>query len=138
MPSLSNPALSINLVAGTSNRKVTGSVKVTFSPIEKALILLFAPAGVSLKWSLGCQIWGEDGGVFTGEHDLLFSIKSQAVSADGTHTFTKTVSTSVLDEDDNIGNDEIFAKFTCNPPADSGLTLTAATSVKSKTISGDF
>jgi hypothetical protein len=131
MPSLSNPTLSLKLVAGTSKVDVTGSVKVSFSPTEETLIKL-----LSLKYSLKCRIWAEDSG-FNGENDPLFSISSQTVNADGTHTFKRTVDRSSLDEDWE-GNDEVFARYLCTPPSNTGIALTSAPPVRSGTITGNF
>ena len=131
MPTLSSPTLSIKLIAGTSNVEVTGTVRVAFSATEKALVKL-----LSLKYSLSCKIWGADSG-FNGEDDSLFSIASQSVDSDGTHTFKRTVNKSSLDEDWE-GNDEIYARYRCTPPSDSGLVLAAATPKNSPTITGNF
>src|SRR5262245_33744192 len=104
MPTLSNPTLVIKLIAGTSKVDVTATVKVSFSTTEETLIKL-----LSLRYSLKCKIWGSDSG-FNGEDDALFSIASQSVNSDGTHTFKRQVDTSSLDEDWE-GNDEIYARF---------------------------
>lgn len=131
MPTLSNPTLSLKLVAGTSKVDVTGSVKVSFSPTEETLIKLLA-----LQYSLKCKIWASDSG-FNGGDDPLFSIASQTVNSDGTHTFKRTVDRSQLDEDWE-GNDEVYARYRCTPPSNTGIALTSATPANSAVITGNF
>ena len=131
MPTLSNPTLHIGLVAGTSNRVVTATVKLNFFQSEETLIKF-----LSLKYLLKCRIWGSDSG-FNGDDDPLFSIASKSVNADGTFTFKRTVNASSLDEDWE-GNDEVYARFTCSPPTNSGIVLSAATPIVSGTITGNF
>ena len=135
MPTLSNATLTVKLVAGTSNVDITASVKVGFSPQEEALIKLFAPLA-PITYSLRAEMWAEDSG-FNGDDDKLSKIGSKSVAADGTHTFTKRVNRSTLDEDWE-GNDEVYAKFGCTAPSNTGLSLQSATPAKSSTITGNF
>ena len=129
MPVLSNPTLKLELVSGSTQVKVTGTVKVSFDTVEENFIKL-----LGLKFALRCRIWGEDSG-FNGGNDALFSIATKTITADGTYTFTRTVNRSSLDEDWE-GNDEIFARYRCQSTTAS-LPL-AATPVNSPTITGNF
>lgn len=129
MPVLSNPALKIELVSGTSQANVTASVKVAFDQVEENFIKL-----LGLKFKLMCRLWGEDSG-FNGGDDGLFSLTTKTITADGTYTFTKTVSRSSLDEDWE-GNDEIYARFRCKSTTPSFPM--EATPQNSQTISGNF
>ena len=130
MPTLSNPTLTIKLVAGTSNVDVTATVKLNFFQAETLIKLL------SLKYLLKCKLWSSDSG-FNGEDDPLFSIASKSVDADGTFTFRRTVNASSLDEDWE-GNDEVYATFTCTPPTNVGIVLSAAPPKDSPIITGNF
>ncbi len=129
MPTLSNPTLQINLVSGTSQVKITAGVKVAFDSVEENFIKL-----LGLKFKLRCRLWGEDGG-FNGGPDPIVWLPSKIVTADGTQTFTKTMDRSLLDEDWE-GNDEIYARFTCQSTTPS-FPLPAAP-VNSATITGNF
>jgi len=129
MPTLSNPTLKIELVSGTTQVKVTASVRATFDAVEENFIKL-----LGLKFRLKCNILGADSGL-NGADDALFSIASKTILEDGSFTFTRTVNRSSLDEDWE-GNDEIYAKFRLASTTAS-LPL-AATPVKSPTITGNF
>ena len=129
MPTLSNPTLKLELVSGTSNVKVTGTVRVNFYPVEEALI-----KNLGLKFKLRCNVRGEDGG-FNGADDALFSIASKTITEDGGYTFVRTVNRASLDEDWE-GNDEIYARFRLASTTPS-LPM-AATPVDSSTITGNF
>lgn len=129
MPVLSNPTMNITLVAGTTQARVTAGVRVSFDPFEENLIKL-----LGLKFRLGCRIMGEDSG-FNGADDSLFSIASKVITSDGTQTFTRTVNRASLDEDWE-GNDEIFARFTCQSTTPS-FPLPASP-VQTVPITGNF
>ena len=126
MPVLSNPKLSIQVASGTNQRKVTATVTVSFSTVEENIIKV-----LGLVPKLSCRVWGEDGG-FNGDDDHLFSYNTKTITKDGTYTFMGTVNKAVLDED-NVGNDEIYAKFGLSTPS---FPMSAAT--RSPTINGDF
>ncbi|MDA7417016.1 hypothetical protein PGB34_11620 [Xenophilus arseniciresistens] len=128
MPTLSNPNLRITLISGTSKAKVDATVRVNFDAFEEALI-----KQLGLKFRLGCRIWGEDSGL-TGADDSLFSIASQTVTADGNFAFSRTVDRDSLDED-WVGNDEIYARFSCQSTTPS---FPLAASVRSAAVTGDF
>jgi hypothetical protein len=127
MPTLSNPKLAIQLASGTNQRKVTATVTVSFNAVEENMIKV-----LGLAPRLACRVYGEDGGIFTGDDDLLFSYTTKTVTKDGTYIFSGTVNKAVLDED-TVGNDEIVAKFGLTTPS---FPMSAA--AKSPTISGDF
>jgi hypothetical protein len=129
MPQLSNPTLKLELVSGSTQVKVTATVRVSFDTVEENFIKL-----LGVQFRLRCRIWGEDSG-FNGGNDALFSIASKTITADGTYTFTRTVNRSTLDEDWE-GNDEIFARFRCQSTTPS-FPL-AANPVNSPTITGNF
>ena len=127
MPTMSNPKLVVQLASGTNQRKVTATVTVNFNTVEENMIKV-----LGLAPRLGCKVYGEDGGIFTGPDDLLFSYTTKTITKDGTYTFSGTVNKSVLDED-TIGNDEVYAKFALSTPS-----FPMSASAKSPTISGDF
>ncbi len=129
MPQLSNPTLRIELVAGTTKVKVSGTVHVTLDAFEEALV-----KQLGLKFRARCLIMGEDSG-FNGADDQLFRLPSKIVTSDGTIPFFREVDRSKLDEDWE-GNDEIFAHYTCASTT-SSFSL-AATPKNSITITGNF
>ena len=104
MATLSNPTLTIKLISGTNNVDVTATAVVKLTAFETNLI-----KNLGLKFKIKCMLWGQDSG-FNGGDDDLFSFPTQTVTAAGTFTFKGTVSRDLLDED--LGNDEIYAKFT--------------------------
>lgn len=104
MATLSNPALSIKLIAGSSNANVVATVNVALSPLEIFLL------GNGLTLQLKSKLVGDDEG-FTGKNNDLFFFPTQKVIKAGTFTFQATVSRGTLDED-LVGNDEVFANFT--------------------------
>lgn len=103
MASLSHPNLVITLASGTSNVHVQASVTVTFSAFELALMKL------GLKGRLRCELWGKDGTILTGGDDNLLSFNTRTVTSSGTQTFSRTIPSSMLNED--IGRDEVYAAF---------------------------
>ena len=127
MPAVSTPKLTIKLVSGSSNAEVTATVKAAFTAFDKALIKL------GLTFRMKCKLWGADSG-FNGDNDDLFSFTNQLVTSDGTVTFKQTIPRAVLDED-WIGNDEIFARFTLQSRE---AIVPFSVSTDSPEISGDF
>ena len=135
MPTLSNPRLSIKLVAGTTKVEITSSVKVNFTPNEEAIMKVFP----LVKYTMSCRLFGEDGGL-NGADDPMFLVTSvgpKKVNADHLHSFKREVDKSALDEDWE-GNDEIYARFACAAPTNVGFVLASATQVNSDTITGNF
>jgi len=117
MPTLSNPRLSIKLVAGTTKVEITSSVKVNFTPNEEAIMKLFP----LVKYTM----------------ITVTSVGPKKVNADHSHSFKREVDKSALDEDWE-GNDEIYARFRCAAPTNVGFVLASATPVNSDTITGNF
>jgi hypothetical protein len=141
MPTLSDARLAIKIASGSSNATVTASVDVSFSAQEKALIKLFEQAGAPLRYRVTCRIRGADS---PDPDNALFTLGSESVNTDRNNIpFEKVVSLSSLDEDSGTffgiaDGDEVYARFTCTPPANTGLSLTAATPLKSHEIHGSF
>jgi hypothetical protein len=132
MPTLSDPRLNIAVQSGSPNATVTASVDVSFSPTEKTLISL-----LSLNYKLTCRIRGADSGL-TGKDNALFTLGNVTVNSDRNNVqFSRVVSRDSLDEDTG-SNDEVYARFFCTPPPDTGLALTSARTVDSREISGSF
>lgn len=132
MPKLTDPKLSIKVAAGSPDATVTASVDVSFSESEKTLIKL-----LSLNYKLTCRIRGADSGL-TGGDNALFTLGNVSVSDSGNNiSFTRVVSRDRLDEDSG-SKDEVYARFFCTPPSDTGLALTAADPINSVEISGSF
>jgi hypothetical protein len=127
MPTLKNPTLRLELVSGTTQVKVTATVKVDFDPSEEAAIKL-----LGLKYKLKCRIWGEDDG-FNGSDDSLFWMETKTITVDDTYTFIRKVDRSKLDED--WGNDEIYARFFCQSTS---LLFPTPARARSITIPGNF
>lgn len=86
--------------------------KVAFTPLE-LFQMEGAPQGSFFK--LKCQLWSAVGGLFDTGSDLLFTYNNVFFFPDSTsaatesRTFDVVVGAGVLDED--IGTDEIFARF---------------------------
>lgn len=132
MPTLSDPKLNITVASGTPNATVTASVDVSFSATEKTLIQL-----LSLNYKVTCRIRGADSG-FTGGDNALFTLGNVMVNSDRNNiSFSRVVNRDMLDEDTG-SKDEVYARFFCTPPADTGLALTSAKTVDSREISGSF
>jgi hypothetical protein len=129
MPTLSNPTLRLELVSGTTNVKVTATVRASFNAVEENVIKL-----LGVKFKLRCNVRGEDSG-FNGADDPLFSIASKTIVEDGTYSFVRTINRNTLDEDWE-GNDEIYARFRLASTTPS-LPM-AANPVDSPTITGNF
>ena len=102
MALLSNPMLQIT-ISTSSQADVDAKVDVSLSVFEQFLV-----NNAGLRLSLRCQLWGEDG-FFNGSDDLQFIFPLQTVSGNNTFTFAQRLSRSILDED--LGGDEIYAKF---------------------------
>jgi hypothetical protein len=129
MPTLSDPKLTITVDTG-EQATVTASVDVFFSEEEKQLIA-FLPF---INYLVTCKIWGADP-VFD---DGLFQLGNATIRDDQDDlTFSSVVSKEALDEDNDGGDDEIYAEFTC-VPGDSPLDLKSATPVKSLEVTGSF
>lgn len=129
MPKLSNPKLQIDLVSGTTKRKLTAKVDVAFDANEEGFIKLIP----TIRSKIRCEIMGSDSG-FNGSNDHITWMTSQFTAKDGTVTFTKTVSSSSLDED-SIGEDEIIARFSC---VNNSPVLFAASQIDTPEVSGSF
>lgn len=127
MASLSNPALQIDLLTGTSNANVTATVSVTLDPIDTFLV----NGGLTLQ--LASKLVGDDSGFNGGDNDLFF-FPSQNITNTGIYTFQSTVSLGTLDED-SIGRDEVFANFNLQSLNN---IFPLNTSVNSANIEGSF
>jgi hypothetical protein len=107
MATLSNPTFEIDLLTGMpGDAVVTGTVYVDLEPLDTFLI------GGGLSLELQASIWGEDGGL-NGTDEQLFLFPSQNITAEGTYTFTTTVSRGILNEDSSIFDqtDEVYSHF---------------------------
>jgi len=106
MATLSNPTFQVDILTGSPNVKVTGTVNVVLDQFETFLV----NAGLSLK--LESELWGNDGG-FNGADDYLFTLPSQNITKPGTYTFTATIAKGILNEDDSLFDkkDEVYNKF---------------------------
>ncbi len=132
MSKLSDPKLNITVVAGSPNATVTASCDVSFSATEKTLIQL-----LGLNYKVTCRIRGADGG-FTGKDNALFTLGNTSVNQDRNNlSFTRVVSRDMLDEDTG-SKDEVYAKFWCEPPPNTGINLTSAPTITSPEVSGSF
>lgn len=130
MPTLSDPKLTIKVASGSPEATVTASVDVSFSQTEKTLIDL-----LSLRYKVTCRIRGADS---PDPDNALFTLGNVRVDADQNNIeFSRVVSRDKLDED-TVSKDEVYARFWCEPPADTGLQLTSARTVDSPEISGSF
>ena len=135
MPTLSNPTLQIQLDStNNAKRKLIATVNVTFSANEQA-----AMQALDSKHTLRCRIWGkdegEDSGLNGGNDDLFQLADAQQINTNGVKTFTDSVPSEKLDEDDQF-QDEIIARFTCLPGGK--MTFSPSTSVNSPKVSGNF
>ncbi|WP_100902385.1 hypothetical protein [Nostoc flagelliforme] len=126
MASLSNPALQIDLLTGTSNANVTATVRVTLDQLDTFLL----SGGLTLQ--LSSKLVGDDSGL-TGADDDLFFFPSQNITNTGIYTFQSTVSLGTLDEDN--GGDEVFANFNLKSLNN---IFPLNTSVNSPNIEGSF
>ena len=106
MASLSNPTFQVDILTGSPNVKVTGTVNVVLSQFETSLIQL----GLPLK--LQSELWGNDGG-FNGADDYLFTLPTQNITGSGTYTFTATIAKGILNEDNSWldKRDEVYNRF---------------------------
>lgn len=111
MPSISNARLAIqeNLPGGNVRADVT--CQLIFSQFERFLM------ANGLRFRLDCKLWGADSGPFNGD-DGLFTYPSKFypdASPTGIEsvTFSATMRSSTLNEDDYIGNreDEVYAEL---------------------------
>lgn len=134
MPTLSNATLKIELVSGTTKKKVTATVNVKFDPNEETFIKLIPTIHSTIK----CRIMGYDTGL-NAPHDPLFWMTSKVVAKDTlVLKFQKNnVPSDDLDEDDasNAGADEIFARFSC---VNNSPVLSAAVPIDSAIVVGTF
>jgi hypothetical protein len=132
MPTLSDPHLSILVSSGSPNATVTATVDVAFSATEETLIRL-----LSLNYKVTCRIRGADS-FLTGGDNALFTLGNVMVNSDRNNiSFSRVVSRDLLDEDTG-SRDEVYARFFCTPPTDTGLALTAATPINSPEVSGSY
>ena len=132
MPKLSDPKLAIKVSSGSPDATVTASVDVSFSDTEKTLIKL-----LNLKYRLTCRIRGADSGLQGGDN-ALFTLGNVSVDSDRNNvSFERIVSRDRLDED-NVGQDEVYARFFCTPPENTGIALTPAKTVDSPEVHGSF
>ena len=113
MATISNPKLAVQENLPGGKVKVDVTCTVTFTAFEKFTM------DHGVKFSLACRLWGAD--AWPNPDDSLYTFPRK-LFPDATPTlveqvtFTATMSHSVLNEDDYIGNrtDEVYA----------GLTLT--------------
>jgi len=143
MPVLSDPHLHIEVSSGSSDAKVTASVDVTFSPQELALINLFEQAGAPLRYKVTCRIRGADG--FANPDNALFTLGNVMVHTNRNNIpFLRVVHRDLLDEDSGSGpfsngpGDEVYARFWCTAPTNTGLALADAHTVDSPEVPGSF
>src|SRR3954469_20085860 len=107
MPTLSDPKLTITVRSGSGSATVTVSADVSFTEFEKQLMRTFP----DLDYIVTCKAIGADSG---SDDDNLFQVGSARIRDDQDDlTFSRLVAKSKLDED--IGGDEIYARFTCVP-----------------------
>ena len=133
MPTLSNPELNITLDTGhTDTAIVTASVDVTFTEQEKEVMTAFP----SVNYLTTCKLWGADSG-FTGADDGLAQLGNAVIRSDqAALPFSRNLSRGGLNEDS--GDDEIYARFTCVPGEDTPFVLKSATPVNSAEVTGSF
>jgi hypothetical protein len=147
MPTLSDPKLHIEVSSGSNEAKVTASVDVHFSTIEKALMtILNQPPNDpnTLSYKVTCRIRGADG--FLNPDNTLFTLGNVPnVKTDRNNIpFARVVSRDLLDEDSGSGpfsngpGDEVYARFWCTAPTNTGLALTDATPINSPEVHGSF
>lgn len=111
MPTITNSKIAIALDLPGNKAKVTVTAQVRFSTFELFLMKN------GLRFSLGCNVWGEDMGQgnWLNADDFIFSYATKFFP-DSTPTavepvkFEATVNRSILDED--LGTDEIYGQLT--------------------------
>ncbi len=131
MPTLSDPKLAITVATGSGNATVTVSVDVSFTQGEKSLMGVFP----DLDYIVTCKAIGADSG---SDDDNLFQVGSARIRDDQNDlTFSRLVAKSELDED-NPGDDEIYARFTCVPNPEFPLEVKPAEPVNSAEVHGSF
>jgi hypothetical protein len=106
MATLSNPTFQVDILTGSPNVTVTGTVNVVLDQFETFLI----NAGLPLR--LESELWGNDGGL-NGADDYLFTLPSQNITKAGTYTFSATIPKGILNEDNSWFDqrDEVYNKF---------------------------
>ena len=103
MATLNGSTLRIELIGGTNRAKVTTSVNVGLTELERALI------GLGLRFRLECRLRGEDGGFNGSDDDLVFIEPHRTITSPGTQSYTFEIDRKYLDEDN--GTDEVYAFF---------------------------
>jgi hypothetical protein len=143
MPTLSDPHMEIKVASGSSDATVTARVNVSFSAFEKVLIGVFEQAETPLLYRVTCRIRGADG--FANPDNALFTLGNVWVNTDSNNIpFERVVSRDRLDEDSGSGpfsngpGDEVYARFWCTPPSNTGFALTEATPINSPEVHGSF
>jgi hypothetical protein len=132
MPTLSDPHMEVTVASGSPDATVTARVDVSFSAFEKVLISIFEQNGTPLLYRVTCRIRGADG--FANADNALFTLGNVSVNTDRNNIpFERVVSRDLLDEDSGSGpfsngpGDEVYARFWCTPPSNTGFALTEAT-----------
>jgi hypothetical protein len=111
MATITNAVLSIVHDHNKQTANVTVRCNVNFTVLELCQMKTCKGRWFKLK----CQLWGKDGGIFTGGDDFLFTIGTVFFFPDATptspeaRTFNVLLGEGVLDED--LGQDEIYGKL---------------------------
>ena len=111
MPYLSNCTLTTKRDSAKKLIAVTAKATVNFSTLERSFMSLF-PA--ERYYRLKCKLYGEDG--WLDQDNVLYVFTDAFYFPDGTvpdgterRTFEVTLGEGVLDED--LGRDEVYARF---------------------------
>lgn len=106
MASLSNPTFQVDILTGSPNVRVTGTVNVVLSQFETFLV----QSGLPLQ--LQSQLWGDDSG-FNGADDYLYTLPSQNIAGAGIYKFSATIPKGTLNEDKSFfdNKDEVYSRF---------------------------
>lgn len=111
MATITNAVLSIAHDHNKKTANVTVRCNVNFTALELCQMKTCQGRWFKLK----CQLWGKDGGIFTGGDDFLFTFGTLFFFPDASPTspesrsFNVVLGEGVLDED--LGQDEIYGKL---------------------------
>jgi hypothetical protein len=134
MASIRNARLSLTRDASRKTVRAVVTCDVVFTPQDLCQMKV-CPQTPYFK--LRSELWGEDGTIFTGRDDHLYTyadihyFPDTSPTATETRTFDVTVGTSLLNED--IGTDEIYGKLRLT-----NLYTRTEVAVKTNVISGNF
>jgi len=129
MPTITNATIAIAIGLPGNKAKVTVAAQIRFSPFELFLMKN------GLRFSLGCNVWGEDlgQGNWLNADDFIFSYATKFFP-DATPTgvesvtFDATVNRSILDED--LGTDEVYGQLTLKNLHDGSMVKAKTNVVK--------